>query len=56
MRELQILLEAVGISYAIACGCPIFIIDGSQRSEEQVTELAMQVLRTVGLGDISSTS
>lgn len=52
MRELQILQEAVGISYAIACGCPIFIIDVSERSQEQVTEMAMHVLGTVGLGGI----
>ena len=52
LRELQILQEAVGLSYAIASGCPIFIIDVSNKSEEQVLEGALNVLGTIGLGDI----
>jgi adenylate kinase len=51
MRELQILQETVGISYAIACGCPIFFIDTTRRTSDEVAELAVRVLVTVGLAE-----
>jgi adenylate kinase len=50
MRELQILQEAVGISYAINCGCPIFFIDASRKSQDEVADVAQNVLWTVGIG------
>jgi adenylate kinase len=53
MRELQILQESVGISYAIACGCPIFFIDTTHRGQEEVAEVAMAVLATVGVGGLA---
>jgi adenylate kinase len=56
MRELQILQSSVGISYAIACGCPIFFIDTTQRGQEEVVEVAMAVLATVGLGGLARAS
>jgi hypothetical protein len=53
---LQILQSSVGISYAIACGCPIFFIDTTQRGQEEVVEVAMAVLATVGLGGLARAS
>jgi adenylate kinase len=49
MRELQIPQETVGISYAIACGCPIFFIDTTRRTSHEVADLTVRVLETVGL-------
>lgn len=49
MRELQTLQESAGIMYAVACGCPIFIIDTTRRAPKDVLEIALRNLSTVGL-------
>lgn len=50
MRELQILQEAVGISYAIHCDCPIFFIDTTGRRQDEVAKAALAVLASLGFG------
>ena len=51
MLELQLLQESVGMMYAVACACPIFILDVTAREKEEVADTAISVLRTIGIVD-----
>jgi adenylate kinase len=47
-REIQILQAALGLSYASTCGCPLFMIDSTSLSEDQVLEAAVGILAQIG--------
>ncbi len=47
LGELQVLQESVGLFYAISCGCPIFVLDVTQRSRGQVLEAAAAVIESL---------
>jgi adenylate kinase len=47
-REIQTLQEALCLHYAVACACPAFIIDTTQRTPEEVRDIALQILRGIG--------
>jgi adenylate kinase len=44
LQQLQTLQESIGLFYAIACGCPIFILDVTKRSKGQVLEAATTII------------
>jgi adenylate kinase len=43
-REHQLLQEGVGVSYAIACGCPVFILDTTALTKDEVAKAAQNLL------------
>jgi len=43
-QEHQQLQECVGVVYAISCGCPFFVLDTTQLSEEDVLNQALKLL------------
>ncbi len=47
-REIQILQEALGLHYAVACGCTAFVIDTSDRTAAQVRTIAVRILKQIG--------
>jgi adenylate kinase len=47
-REIQTLQEALCLHYAVACACPAFIIDTSLRTQAEVREVALHVLKGIG--------
>jgi adenylate kinase len=47
-RHHQFLQEAVGAVYAISCGCPLFVIDNTHRSADEVAAEFISVLTKVG--------
>jgi adenylate kinase len=47
-REIQVLQTALGLSYATICGCPLFVIDSTSSSENQVLEAALEILAQIG--------
>jgi adenylate kinase len=47
-REIQTLQEALCLHYAVACGCPAFVIDTTERTTAEVKEAALQILRGIG--------
>lgn len=52
-REIQTLQEALCLHYAVACGCTAFVIETTERSPEEVKDVAIQILKGVG-ANISS--
>jgi len=46
-REHQTLQECTGLFYAIACGCPFFVLDTTEISEEDVTNQAVHLLSEI---------
>jgi adenylate kinase len=47
-REHQLLQEGIGVSYAIACGCPIYVLDTTELTQDEVLANASEIL--VGMG------
>ncbi|MBZ5671050.1 MAG: AAA family ATPase [Acidobacteriia bacterium] len=46
-RHHQFLQEAVALVYAIGCGCPLFIVDNTRRSADEVAHEFISVLTKV---------
>lgn len=49
-REIQTLQAALGLNYGVACGCPVFVIDTTVLSTNQVAVTAFDLLAGLGLG------
>jgi len=45
--EHQILQESVGLSYAITCGCPFFVLDSTQLNASALASKAREILLTI---------
>jgi len=50
-REIQTLQAALCLTYGVACGCPVFVIDTTALSEGDVADSALQLLAQVGVVD-----
>lgn len=48
-REIQILQESLCLNYAVACGCPAFVIDSTHLTAEEVADAAMEVLKQIDI-------
>ena len=48
--EHQLLQENVGMTYGIASGCPVFIIDTSDIKGQEVADIAAAILTNMGMG------
>lgn len=48
-REIQVLQESLCLQYAVMCGCPFFVIDTTDRSASEVSEVAKSILKKVGM-------
>jgi len=48
-REIQTLQESLGLTYAVLCACPAYVIDATNANAEEVVNIAMQILNQVGV-------
>jgi adenylate kinase len=48
-REHQLLQQAVGMSYGIACGCPVYVLDSEAMDESELAEHARIILMGLGV-------
>lgn len=48
-REIQVLQESLSLSYAVICGCPVFVIDTTETAETDVANIALHNLQQVGV-------
>lgn len=48
-REVQVLQESLSLTYAVICGCPVFVIDTTELTEADVAEIALESLQQVGV-------
>jgi adenylate kinase len=48
-REIQTLQESLCLQYAVMSGCPFFVIDATDQSAGEVSEVARNILRKVGM-------
>jgi len=49
-REHQALQAGLGLTYAVACGCPAYILDTTSTDESGVVDAACEILAAVGIG------
>jgi adenylate kinase len=48
-REIQMLQEALALTYGVICGCPVFVIDSTNVGIEEVANRALRVLAQIGI-------
>jgi adenylate kinase len=48
-REIQVLQESLSLTYAVVCACPLFVIDSTHATAQEVVDTAMQLLDQVGV-------
>jgi adenylate kinase len=48
-REIQVLQEALSLTYAVVCGCPVFVIDTTELTAPDVANIALRNLEQVGV-------
>ena len=48
-REIQVLQESLSLTYAVICGCPVFVIDTTELTEADVANIALHNLQQVGV-------
>jgi len=48
-REIQILQDSLSLTYAVACGCPAFVIDTTHLTAQEVADTAIQILSQIGI-------
>jgi adenylate kinase len=47
--EIQLLQEALSLTYAVACGCPMYVIDTTSLCEGEVLQVGLEILSKLGV-------
>jgi adenylate kinase len=47
--EIQLLQEALSLTYAVACACPMYVIDTTSAGEKEVLKVGLEILAKLGI-------